>query len=192
MRCGDRKKGAQIGYAPVTSPIGMTRPAGILRPLLLVALLIAWLALPLVLGVARGIVHDRWMLQETPREYGYMVGVTVAWLSPIAVIYFWSTWGHTDWRGLAGLVVWSILSGFVGGQLFLNLTNHSGTALGQPVVFKIVGHERVTVRLRVVGEAYDGITFQCARGKWHDHYHGQAGTFPGLVYRSRLEGHAPR
>jgi hypothetical protein len=156
------------------------------RTLLTVAAVIVWLALPLVLGIARGMVHGRWMLQESPREYGFMVGVGIAWLLPIMAGYVWSTWGNVDWRGGVGLFAWSILSGVVGGQLVLNLANHAETAHGQAVEFKIVGQERVAVRLRIVDDAYDGVTFKCARGQWHYHRRGPAGTAPGMIYRGRL------
>jgi hypothetical protein len=157
-----------------------------LRTLVLVAFLIAWFAMPLVLGLTRGMVHNRWMLQETSREYGYMVGVAIAWLIPILVTYLWVTWGDSAWRDIGGLVAWSVLTGMVGGQFFLKLMNHDAAALGHPVEFKIIGHERVAVRLRVVGEDYDKITFKCGVVRWREHYREPAGAAPGMIYRGRL------
>jgi hypothetical protein len=157
-----------------------------LRTLVLVAFLIAWFAMPLVLGLTRGMVHNRWMLQETSREYGYMVGVAIAWLIPILVTYLWVTWGDSAWRDIAVLVAWSVLTGMLGGQLFLNLTNHDSAALGHPVEFKCVGHERVTVRVRAVGEAYDRITFQRGVVRWSEQHRAPTGNVPGMIYRGRL------
>jgi hypothetical protein len=156
------------------------------RTLVLVALLMVWLALPLGLVFANGFVQDRWMLQESSRDYVAMVLVGLAWLLPIATVYLWYTRGHGGWRELAGLLAWAILTGVVSGHLFVNLVNHVDTAIGQPVAFKSVRHERVSVRLRAVGEAYDGVTFRYGVKRWRDHAHQPEGTAAGLVYRGRL------
>jgi hypothetical protein len=157
-------------------------------PLLMVSWFIVWFFIaPLVLVYAHGLVQNRWMLQNTSREWRYIAVATVAWFLTIAVpLVLWFKWGEVPWRQLAGLAGWSLVAGWHWGYFALNLMNHSSTAVGQPVEFKSVHLLKGTIEIRAIGDDYDGIIFECSTSLWRKRGAWDTGTAPGFVYRGKL------
>jgi hypothetical protein len=167
----------------------MFRPSTPVSTSIAIILCLAWFALWPAFFIAHGVIQNRWMPQDTSRVWVYMCVVAAVLFLSITGAYLWLIWNRWEpfpWRELGGLALYSLLSGWSGGNVALNLLNHSSAAPGRPAEFKIVGHGRTTVSLRIVGEDYDGITFKCGQTKWASHYHPETGMAPGLVYRGRL------
>jgi len=169
----------------------MDRPSTPVFTSIVVVLIIAWFGLLPLFVVVKVVLHDRWVLQETSREWTYMGLVAAASFVPVAgaFLYLWNRWEPFPWRELAGLALWSIIGASYGGPLALNLLNHSSTAIGQPVEFEVVHRLKGAVELRALGENYDGITFKHSTSLWRKY--GVWGAWetrniPGLVYRGRL------
>jgi hypothetical protein len=156
--------------------------------LILVVLIIAWFSLLPVFVIFQGVLHDRWVLQETSREWTYMGIVAAASFVPVAGAFLclWNRWEPFPWRELAGFALWSIIGASYGGQLTLNLLNHSSVAIGQPVEFRSVHLLKGTIEIQAVGDDYDGITFRYSTSLWKRLGAWDRGTAPGLVYRGRL------
>ena len=167
----------------------MSRPSTpIFISIVIVVSFVWWFAALPLFVILQEAIHDRWMLQETSREWAYMGIAAAASFLPVAgtLLWLWKKWEPFPWSALAGLAAWSLLAAWYGGQLTLNLLNHSSAVPGQPAEFKIIGHQRTTVILRIVGEDYDGTTFTCGNSEWSSHYRSETGTAPGHVYRGRL------
>jgi len=152
-------------------------------------MLVLWIvSLPLFV-VFRGYVQNRWMLQDTPRQLVCGGAVAALFFLPMAValiVLARSKASSLPWRTIGGWALCSALSGWHGGPIALNLGNHVCSAAGQAVELKAVKHSKQTVSLRIVGDAYDGITFTCGTGTWRAHLGRERGTVPGVVYRGRL------
>jgi len=165
----------------------MARPAG-LSWVVTGILIVGLTSLPMF-GILRGIIQDRWILQNNPREFIYMGVMASLLFVPMAVALSWLTrirWEPFPWRELGGWAICSLLSGWYGGPIMLTLRNHSSTAPGQLVEFKIVHHLKGLVEIRAIGESYDGIIFTCSKSLWQERGGEDVGTAPGLVYRGRL------
>jgi len=148
--------------------------------------MVLWLALPFMLSILDSVIGDHWLIQDTSREFIYMGVVAAVAFLIIAVPFLWSQWGHVPWRGLAGFALYSLFSGWMGGDIALNVLNHSSTAIGQPAEFKVVKGLKQAVSIRIVGEDYDGITFTCGITNWRAHHGDDPGPTLGYVYRGRL------
>lgn len=146
------------------------------------------LSLPLFV-VFRGVIQNRWMLQDNPRELTHTGLVFALLFVPIAAALIGWARSHGEgmpWQALGGWALLSALNGWYGGPIALNLRNHVSSAAGQPVELKAVKHLKQAMSVRIVGETYDGITFTCEIGTWRKHYSEARGTAPAFVYRGRL------
>jgi hypothetical protein len=159
---------------------------GYLLPLILIFGFVVWFVLPLPLGIIHGLVQNRWMLQDTSRAWAYIGVVAAVLFLAIAIPLVIFQRSLFQWSVLLGLAGWSLLSGWYGGPIALNLRNHSSTAHGQEVRFKIVHLLKGLVEIQTVEEDNDKITFKCSTSLWTSHYHPETRTAPGLVYRGRL------
>jgi hypothetical protein len=166
----------------------MDRPRTPVSTSIVVVLIIAWYAVAPLFVIFQGVLHDRWVLQETSRKWTYMGIVAAASFVPVAgaFLYLWNRWEPFPWRELAGFALWSIIGAWYGGELTLNVLNHSSSVPGQAVEFKIVDLLKGTVEIRAVGETYDGITFRYSTDLWRKLGAWETGTAPGIVYRGRL------
>lgn len=139
--------------------------------------------------VFRGMVQNRWMLQDTPSELAHGGAVFAVVFVPLAATLLWLTRSHgggVPWAALGGWALCSALSGWYGGPVVLNLRNHASDVPGQAVELAAVKHLKQAMSVRILGEAYQGITFTCEAGTWRKHYSEARRTAPGLVFRGRL------
>jgi hypothetical protein len=167
----------------------MDRPSTPISNSIVIVLILAWFALLPVFFIAHGVFRDRWMIQDTWRIWAYMGVVASVLFLSITGAFLWLTWTRWEpfpWRVVGGFVLYSLFSGWSGSNIAINVLNHSSTAAGQVVEFKIVHHLKGAVEMRAVGEDYDGIGFRCSTSLWTSHYRRETGTAPGIVYRGRL------
>ena len=113
----------------------MDRPRTPVSTSIVVVLIIAWYAVAPLFVIFQGVLHDRWVLQETSRKWTYMGIVAAASFVPVAgaFLYLWNRWEPFPWRELAGFALWSIIGAWYGGELTLNVLNHSSSVPGQAV-----------------------------------------------------------
>jgi hypothetical protein len=158
---------------------------GYLLPLILIFGFVVWFVLPLPLGIIHGLVQNRWMLQDTSRAWAYIGVVAAVLFLAIAIPLVIFQRSLFQWSVLLGLAGWSLLSGWYGGPIALNLRNHSSTAHGQEVEFKIVHLLKGLVEIQAVGETTTEDTFKCSTSLWHHSYHpGKQARPPVCLSRS--------
>jgi hypothetical protein len=137
--------------------------------MVLVAMLIG-LALPILFAVAMGKVQDRWILQDTPRSFVAMGLAAVVYFAICASVLL-LLHVKLSWRPWGGLALWSLLGGWYGGPLVLNVVNSAGAhAPGRPVDLQVIPASlRQLIRLGVAveeGDALKGMTFTCSKSRW--------------------------
>ena len=178
-----RGKSAKPGALGALSALKDMLPAAS-WPLLLAIGVIA--VLPIALGIAQMMVHSRWMIQDTTRDFPFMGLTALVFLVVMAIPTLMLTWGNVPWRGFGGLAIWAAFGGFTGGPLILNLLNHTPDAAPQQVELRTVRSLKQQVEIAVVGDAFDGVRFRCPVGKWRAAYQPAAKTTPGRLYRGKL------
>lgn len=158
--------------------------------LLVVLLSVAGAGLPIILGIAHGIVWARWILQDTPRTYIFMLGVAVLVGLLAGGPLLWFARAQLSWQMVLGATLWAALGGWYGGPLLLNLLNHTGDAVATPVELENRGITGKLVKVGIVGAPgqppADDPTFTCGRLTWQEHYRGPTAATPGRLYRGRL------
>jgi len=140
-----------------------------LSGLLLLVASIAWVLLPLVAAVFHALVcGERWTVQESHHVLYWMAAVGVAWAAPLIRMRATELGGELvgkKWQVTAGLVVWTVCAGLMGGRLACEAVNCAfDRSPGEEVTITVVKRVQHSVRFRVASGEQAGLTFIAGNG----------------------------
>src|SRR6266404_7066733 len=80
-------------------------------PAFIVTLVIAWFAIPILMGLVYAPLHSRWLIQETPRLWVAIAVAAVVWFSLAAIPLVFAGRMRPSLQELGGLLAAGALAG---------------------------------------------------------------------------------